>query len=122
MNYIIYHNPKCRKSREALKLIEEKNKKFTVIKYLEDNFDEKSLKKVLEIISKKPSEILRKNEEIWKKQFSNKNLSEDQILAIMIKNPNLIKSLENLKFNLKNKIQPRLAWEVTLLKISSENI
>ena len=91
MNYIIYHNPRCRKSREALKLIEEKNKKFTVIKYLEDNFDEKSLKKVLEIISKKPSEILRKNEEIWKKQFSNKNLSEDQILAIMIKNPNLIK-------------------------------
>tara|TARA_B100001029_G_C15058701_1_gene456549 strand:+ start:2599 stop:2952 length:354 start_codon:yes stop_codon:yes gene_type:complete len=90
MNYIIYHNPKCRKSREALKLIEEKNKKFTVIKYLEDNFDEKSLKKVLEIISKKPSEILRKNEEIWKKQFSNKNLCEDQILAIMIKNPKLI--------------------------------
>ena len=90
MNYIIYHNPRCRISREALKLIKEKNKNFTVIKYLDDNFDEKSLNKVLEIISKKPSDILRKNEEIWKKQFSNKNLGEDQILAILIKNPKLI--------------------------------
>ena len=45
-----------------------------------------------------------------------------QIWWTKTKNPNLIKSLENLKFNLKNKIQPRLAWEVTLLKISSEII
>ena len=45
-----------------------------------------------------------------------------QIWWTKTKNPNLIKSLENLKLHLKNKIQPRLAWEVTLLKISSENI
>ncbi len=70
--------------------MEEKNKNFTLIKYLDDHFDEKSLKKVLQIISKKPSDILRKKEEIWKKQFSNKNLGEDQILAILIKNPKLI--------------------------------
>ena len=36
------------------------------------------------------------------------------------KNINLIKKLENLKFHLKKNTQPRLAWEITFLKISME--
>ncbi len=38
------------------------------------------------------------------------------------KNIGLVKKLENLKFLLGKKIQPRVAWEVTFLKISMENI
>ena len=38
------------------------------------------------------------------------------------KNTNLVKKLENLKFHLRKNIQPRLAWEITLLKISVEDI
>ena len=38
------------------------------------------------------------------------------------KNPNLVKKLENLKFYLRKKIQPRLAWEITFLKISMKEI
>jgi DNA polymerase-3 subunit delta' len=38
------------------------------------------------------------------------------------KNSDLVKKLENLKLLLKKKIQPRLAWEITLLKISMEDI
>ena len=38
------------------------------------------------------------------------------------KNINLIKKLEKLKFHLRKKIQPKLAWEITFLKISLENI
>ena len=66
MKLTIYHNPRCRKSREALQLLEEKNIKFKVVKYLDQNFDKQSLGKVLDIIGKKPSDALRKNEEIWK--------------------------------------------------------
>ena len=32
---IIWHNPKCSKSREALKLLEEKGGSFEVFKYLD---------------------------------------------------------------------------------------
>ena len=35
------------------------------------------------------------------------------------KNKNIIKNLEKLKSHLKNYIQPRLAWEVILIKIST---
>ena len=38
------------------------------------------------------------------------------------KNIDLVKKLENLKFHLRKNIQPRLAWEITFLKISMVNI
>ena len=38
------------------------------------------------------------------------------------KNINILKKLENLKSHLRKKIQPRLAWEITLLKISMEDL
>jgi len=38
------------------------------------------------------------------------------------RNKNIVKKLENLKIHLKGFIQPRLAWEVTLLKIAIENL
>ena len=38
------------------------------------------------------------------------------------KNIYLVKKLENLKFYLKKNIQPRLAWEITFLKISIEDM
>ena len=38
------------------------------------------------------------------------------------KNIDLVKKLEDLKFNLKRNIQPRLSWEITFLKILVEDI
>ena len=38
------------------------------------------------------------------------------------RNINLVKKLEKLKLHIKNHIQPRLAWEVTLLKIAIEDL
>jgi len=38
------------------------------------------------------------------------------------KNIGLVKKLENLKYFLRKNIQPRLAWEITLLKISVDDI
>ena len=57
---------------------------------MEEFFDKQSLEKILDVIGKKPSEALRKNEEIWKKQFSSKKIGEKEILKLMIKYPKLI--------------------------------
>ena len=38
------------------------------------------------------------------------------------KNIGLVKKLENLKYLLKNNVQPKLSWEITFLKISMEDI
>ena len=38
------------------------------------------------------------------------------------KNIDLVKKLENLKYYIRKNIQPRLAWEITFLRISNEDI
>ena len=37
-------------------------------------------------------------------------------------NVDVVKKIENLKFYLRKNIQPRLAWEITFLKIAMENM
>ena len=90
MKYNVYHNPRCRKSREAIKYLEDIGADFTVVKYLDQPFDQNTLSEVLSKINLKPSQILRKNELIWKKEFSKKNLTEEAILNLLIAHPQLI--------------------------------
>ncbi len=43
----IYHNPRCRKSRETLQILEAANESIEIIKYLENPPTEKRLKELL---------------------------------------------------------------------------
>lgn len=90
MEITIYHNPGCRKSREAILHLEEHNINFEVVKYLEDKLNEKELSDILAKVGKKPSEVLRKNETLWKTEFKNNNLGEKEILTVLVKHPKLI--------------------------------
>jgi len=47
MTFIIWHNPRCRKSREALQILEESGVEFKIRKYLETPPSQKELQKVL---------------------------------------------------------------------------
>ncbi len=86
----IYHNPRCRKSREGLQLVENSGKEFEIIKYLEDLPSEKELKEVIDLLGIKPEQLVRKGEAIWKEQFKGKELSDQEIIKAMIENPKLI--------------------------------
>ena len=90
MSLTIYHNPRCRKSREAIRFLEEKGVSFNIVKYFDQPFDVNSLGEVLKKIDMKPSEILRRKEILWKKEYDCKNLSEDQILELLVEQPRLI--------------------------------
>ena len=90
MSLTIYHNPRCRKSREAIRFLEGKGVSFNIVKYLDQPFDVNSLGEVLKKIDMKPSEILRRKEILWKKEYDCKNLSEDQILELLVEQPRLI--------------------------------
>ena len=90
MTLTVYHNPRCRKSREAIKYLEDNGVSYDVIKYLEQSFDKNKLAEVLEKIEKKPSEIVRKSDALWKQEYATKNLTEDQILLLLVEQPKLI--------------------------------
>ncbi|RKN81435.1 arsenate reductase (glutaredoxin) [Ulvibacterium marinum] len=86
----IYHNPRCRKSREGLDLLEKSGKEFEVIKYLEDVPTKEELRQILSCLSISPENLVRKNEAIWKEKFRGKLLSDEEILEAMIQYPKLI--------------------------------
>ena len=86
----IYHNNRCRKSREGLEILENSNKPFEIKKYLEDVPTKNELQDVISKLAINPIDLVRKNETIWKDNFKNKELSDSQILDAMVKNPKLI--------------------------------
>ena len=86
----IYHNPRCRKSREALKLIEESGNDFQIINYLENTPSEDELKEIISILNIPAENLIRKGERIFKDNLKGKILSENDWIQVMVKNPKLI--------------------------------
>ena len=90
MKYIIYHNPRCRKSREALKYLQDKEYDFEVRDYIKNLLSVDETLDLIESLKIKPIELVRKNEAIWKENFKNKDLDDNQIINALSKYPKLI--------------------------------
>lgn len=86
----IYHNTRCKKSREGLQLVENSGKEFQVREYLKEPLSEKELKALLTKLNMTAIQLVRKNEKIWKENFKDKDLSENELVRIMVENPKLI--------------------------------
>ena len=72
----IYHNPRCRKSRDGLELLEKSGKE--------------ELREVINCLGITPDNLVRKNEAVWKEKFRGRLLSDEEILDAMINHPKLI--------------------------------
>lgn len=86
----IYHNPRCRKSRETLRLIEESGEPYQIVEYLKEPLSAKELKELLSMLEMEAPALVRKNEAIWKEQYRGKELDEGQILKAMEEHPKLM--------------------------------
>ena len=89
--YKIFHNPRCSKSRQTLKLLEDNNCEIEIINYLEIDLDVLLIKDTLEKLSLKPRDILRKSEQDYKdNDLKRDSLSDDDLIDYLIKYPRLI--------------------------------
>lgn len=86
----IYHNPRCRKSREGLELLEKSGLTFKIRKYLEDVPSEAELRHLISLLGIAPIELVRQKEAIWKSDYKDKNLTDDEIIKAMTTHPKLI--------------------------------
>ena len=86
----IYHNPRCRKSREGLQILQESRQEFEIIDYLKKGVSFDELKSIIDLLAITPIELIRKNEAIWKNHYKGKELSNDEIISSMIEHPKLI--------------------------------
>ena len=86
----IYHNPRCKKSRAGLQYLREKKVEYEIIEYLKAPFTEAELKDVLIKMNKKPAEVIRSQEDVYKKNFKGRNFTDDEWVKILIEYPKLI--------------------------------
>lgn len=86
----IYHNSRCKKSHEALALLEESDENFEVINYLENTPSKGELQKVIKALGISPQDLVRKNESIWKENYKGKSLTDEEVILAMLQHPKLI--------------------------------
>lgn len=86
----IYHNPRCAKSRAGLKYLQDKGLEPEIRYYLKDGFTEEELTDVLMRMNKKPWEIIRTQEKIYKTDFKGRNFTNEEWIKILIEHPSLV--------------------------------
>jgi arsenate reductase len=87
----LYHNPRCSKSRLALELLKENSVDVNVVEYLKTPPTHQQLDSILRGLDISPRELIRKSQAEYKElNLDREDLSRDQLIDAMIKNPILI--------------------------------
>jgi arsenate reductase len=86
----IYHNPRCRKSRETLQILEDRKEDVEIVEYLKTPPTAGELKDILGLLGISAVQLLRKGEAIFKENYKGKDFSEEEWIQIMVDNPKLI--------------------------------
>lgn len=86
----IYHNPRCRKSRDTLDLLKSEGVTPEIRLYLQNPPSFKELELVLKQLDIPAKDLIRKGESIYKDQFKDMTLNEDEWLQAMVDHPKLI--------------------------------
>lgn len=86
----VYHNPRCAKCRAGLKYLEEKGYDVRIKKYMTDGISEDELREIIEKTGFSPVDLVRKQEKLYRDQYKDKQLSEDEWIKILSENPNLL--------------------------------
>ncbi len=91
MNVIIYHNPRCGKSRDTLKLLETKGIQPKVIEYLKTPPTATELQDILHKLGMRPRELMRTNEPEYKENsLADQSLNDSELIEAMLRIPKLI--------------------------------
>jgi len=88
---IIWHNPRCSKSREAITIYQERQADVEIKKYLDEKVTVPELKTVLAMLGfKSAREWMRTKEAIYKELNLKDEDDEEKLLQAMAGNPKLI--------------------------------
>ena len=86
----IMHNPRCSKSREALKILEENGINAEIVKYLETPPTKEEIKELLKILGINARDLMRTKEEIYKELNLKDVTNGEKLIEAMTEHPKLI--------------------------------
>ena len=88
---IVYHNPRCSKSRQVLNLLNGRGLKFELFLYLENEISYEEFVRVLSLLKLRPRDVLRKKEKKYnEKKLNNIDLTDSEIIQTVLENRELI--------------------------------
>ncbi|MDF2155503.1 arsenate reductase (glutaredoxin) [Vibrio sp. CAU 1672] len=91
MSVVIYHNPRCSKSRQTLELLEQNGIQPEIVKYLDTPLSVDQLKALYAQLGfSSVREMMRTKEEVYKQlNLSDASVSDEQLFAAMAEHPKL---------------------------------
>lgn len=88
---ILWHNPRCSKSRQTVELLNEKRVALKIVKYLEDTPSAQQIAEVLDMLDLEPRELMRKRETVYQElDLDDPEKSRETLIKAMVDNPILI--------------------------------
>ena len=87
----VFHKPTCITCKKAISELERMKADLDKRDFFKDPFSEGELKKIIKMTGKKPSELLRKRDKMYKEMdLENNKKTDAQIIKLMVKYPGLI--------------------------------
>lgn len=90
MEWTILHNPRCSKSRAGLEHLQKNVSEFEVFDYMKTGISVDQLRQVCAKLNKKPTDMIRTHEDLYKENFKGKKFTDDEWLVILSENPKLL--------------------------------
>ncbi|MGR3366863.1 MAG: arsenate reductase (glutaredoxin) [Sagittula sp.] len=90
MAMILWHNPRCSKSREALKLLEDKGYEVEVFRYLDTPPSFEQLESLHKVLGVPAIEMVRTKEAAFREHGLSKDDPDEALLNAMVAEPKLI--------------------------------
>jgi arsenate reductase len=88
---VIYQKPTCTICRQVYTALKESGVDFDAVNYYVDPIPKAKLIALLRKMKMKPRELLRTKEEVYKKlALGSRDLSDDEIVDLMVAHPDLI--------------------------------
>lgn len=86
----LYHNPKCSKSRETLAILQQHGIEVEIIEYLKAPLDQTTIARLIHDSGITLEQALRTETDEYKTLIKDKNLSQEQIIALIAAHPKLL--------------------------------
>ena len=91
MKITVYQKPTCTTCREVYTALKESGVDFDAVNYYLEPIPKTKLKELLRKMGISAAELLRKKEPVYKElKLKQKKLSEEELVDLMVKNPDLI--------------------------------
>jgi len=91
VSVVIYHNPRCSKSRQGLALLKGNGVDPVIVEYLKSPPSAGELDRILRMLEMEPRELMRRKESEYKElDLADEGLSREELISAMVEHPRLI--------------------------------